>query len=508
MVLLFYRERMKRLRLLILIQKIMEVCNILGWNVRGMNKKDKQRDILDVCRENKVGFAALFETKVKHQKVVDDVVNNFPNLEIFSSEIISRRILLLWQRKFVSVDILIEDPQLIHCKVRIRGLQIAFFVTAVYGFNSINERKDLWSKLQSLGQNVEPWVIFGDFNAMFRYNDRTGGNPVSAKDIEDAQQWLSNGEVEEFKCAGSHNTWSNKHDVGDRIYSKLDRVFTNSSWYQSFPNTDAIFKWDNVSDHMMGGWQRETKKEGLDAVNIKLLRVKHVLRRFSKDSVGDVTRDFKRAKEDLYQAQEALAKNPTDITLQQKEKLSQVTFTTTHAKYISYLRQQSKITWVRCNDENSNYFHASMRKRKLENRITTFSIGSHVEDDCGKVVNHFLNHFKRFMGSRSSVIAEIDLDCIQYGNLLDLEQQVNLIRRFTRKDVKKALFSIHSTKSPGLDGYGSGFFKALWNQIGGEVSSAILGFFFRMGSYLHSLMKQLSLLSLKLRILKRPLTLD
>ncbi|XP_060972430.1 uncharacterized protein LOC133038329 [Cannabis sativa] len=132
-----------------------------------------------------------------------------------------------------------------------------------------------------------------------------------------------------------------------------------------------------------------------------------------------------------------------------------------------------------------------MRKRKLENRITTFSIGSHVEDDCGKVVNHFLNHFKRFMGSRSSVIDEIDLDCIQYGNLLNLEQQVNLIRPFTRKDVKKALFSIHSTKSPGLDGYGSGFFKALWNQIGGEVSSAILGFF-RMGSYLPSLMKQLS----------------
>ncbi|XP_060972431.1 uncharacterized protein LOC133038330 [Cannabis sativa] len=388
MVLLFYRERMKRLWLLTLIQKIMEVCNILGWNVRGMNKKDKQRDILDVCRENKVGFGALFETKVKHQKVVDDVVNNFPNWEIFSSEIISRRILLLWQRKFVSVDILIEDPQLIHCKVRIRGLQIAFFVTAVYGLNSINERKDLWSKLQSLGQNVEPWVIFGDFNAMFRYNDRTGGNPVSAKDIEDAQQWLSNGQVEEFKCAGSHNTWSNKHDVGDRIYSKLDRVFTNNSWYQSFPNTDAIFKWDNVSDHsfciiksheigqvgyklfrfcnhwmlcngfaetVMGGWQHETKKEGLDAVNIKLLRVKHVLRRFSKDSVGDVTRDFKRTKEDLYQAKEALAKNPTDITLQQKEKLSQVTFTTTHAKYISYLRQQSKITWVRCNDENSNY---------------------------------------------------------------------------------------------------------------------------------------------------------
>uniref|UniRef100_A0A803NUL9 Uncharacterized protein n=1 Tax=Cannabis sativa TaxID=3483 RepID=A0A803NUL9_CANSA len=42
------------------------------------------------------------------------------------------------------------------------------------------------------------------------------------------------GQVDEFKCFGAHFTWSNKHEVRDRIFSKLDRVFTNDKWLISF----------------------------------------------------------------------------------------------------------------------------------------------------------------------------------------------------------------------------------------------------------------------------------
>uniref|UniRef100_A0A803QHA5 Reverse transcriptase n=1 Tax=Cannabis sativa TaxID=3483 RepID=A0A803QHA5_CANSA len=50
-------------------------------------------------------------------------------------------------------------------------------------------------------------------------------------------------------------------------------------------------------------------------------------------------------------------------------------------------------------------------------------------------------------------------------------------RPFTKGDVKKALLSIHSSKSAGLDGFGSGFYKDLWSKIRDEVSNAVLSFF-------------------------------
>lgn len=39
-----------------------------------------------------------------------------------------------------------------------------------------------------------------------------------------------------------------------------------------------------------------------------------------------------------------------------------------------------------------------------------------------------------------------------------MEHQVKLLQVYSRKDVKEAMFHINSNKSPGQDGYGSGFF--------------------------------------------------
>ncbi|XP_062076005.1 uncharacterized protein LOC133780148 [Humulus lupulus] len=410
---------------------------MVGWNVRGMNKQEKQKAILDVCKENKVGFGALFETKVKHEKIDEVFENNFPNWDYFSSPITSGRILVFWQAKFVKVDILLEDPQLVHCKIKVCG-------------ESFLCHGGLWN----------------------------GGRQILAKDIVDAQNWLALGQVEEFKCSGAHYTWSNKHEVGDRIFSKLDRVFTNDYWLDSFPKTEACFKWDCVSDHSYcviksqelnkvgfipfkycNHWlhyrgYKETVLQcwnstlgsggGLSKLVQKLFRVKHVLKRFNME--------------------EAVSQ------VQQK-------FTDKQIRYASFLKQQSKVNWVKFSDDNSRYFHAVMRKRRLENRITSFTIGDKIEDDYSKVVEHFLSHFENFMGRRSLANKEINIDCLNQGNRLTLEQQVRLLRPFNKSDVKKALFSIHSSKSPGLDGFGSGFFKGLWADIGDEISQSVLEFF-------------------------------
>uniref|UniRef100_A0A803P6E6 Uncharacterized protein n=1 Tax=Cannabis sativa TaxID=3483 RepID=A0A803P6E6_CANSA len=79
---------------------------------------------------------------------------------------------------------------------------------------------------------------------MFSFQEKYGGRPIQSEDIMDAQSWLALGQVEEFKSSGSFYTWTNKHEVGDRIFSKLDRVFINNIWLDEFPNTDACFKWE------------------------------------------------------------------------------------------------------------------------------------------------------------------------------------------------------------------------------------------------------------------------
>ena len=58
------------------------------------------------------------------------------------------------------------------------------------------------------------------------------------------------------------------------------------------------------------------------------------------------------------------------------------------------------------------------------------------------------------------------------------EDETNsLLSPFTPSDVKEAVFDIAEDKAPGPDGYSSGFFKAAWPIVEGEVTRAVLDFF-------------------------------
>jgi len=66
---------------------------------------------------------------------------------------------------------------------------------------------------------------------------------------------------------------------------------------------------------------------------------------------------------------------------------------------------------------------------------------------------------------------------VNLGGCLSLEQQMPICLPFSDSDIKKVLFSIPSHKSPGPDGYNSGFYKACWDDIGPLVCAAIKEFF-------------------------------
>jgi len=94
--------------------------------------------------------------------------------------------------------------------------------------------------------------------------------------------------------------------------------------------------------------------------------------------------------------------------------------------------------------------------------------------------------YKRLLGEQNNWRRQIDPHVIGMGNILTVEQQLALCASFTEKDIKTAIFSIPNTKSPGPDGFSSGFFKSTWHLTGGLVKDAIQQFFLtrKMPDYL------------------------
>ncbi|XP_062114106.1 uncharacterized protein LOC133825135 [Humulus lupulus] len=389
----------------------MDNNNTLSWNVRGLNSKNKQQVILDVCGNNKVGIGALIETKLKGDRIRDLMNSSFVGWKFYSSSVVEGCILLIWKAHMMKIEVIQETSQLLHCRVSLVGVNLTYFLSVVYGSNQLETRKSLWSNLANVQRPVTPWLIMGDFNAVFYVDDRLGGRSISVKEMEDARHWLALGEATEMKTLGPKYTWTNKQDGGARIYSKMDRVFSNDSWFDSFPLPVSYVQWDVIYDHCY----LLIKQGDFHSRGVKPFQF------FNMWAVHENSR---------------------------------------------------KLFFIIA------YFHASLKKRQLSNHIISYVDANECfVEDYAKVVDYYFHHFKNHLGNASRASGQIDSKCISNGPVLSLDDQLHLIKPFTYHEVRSAMFSINSVKIPGLDGYGAGFFKVLWKDIGKEISVAILDFF-------------------------------
>ncbi|XP_062118450.1 uncharacterized protein LOC133832078 [Humulus lupulus] len=331
----------------------------------------------------------------------------------------------------------------------------SFCFTVVYGSNQLENRRALWSEITVLSFPVKSWLIVGDFNSVFNSADRMGGKAISPKELEDARKWLDLGIVEEMKLLGSFYTWSNNQDGNNHIFSKLDRVFFNEDWLDSFPNVSAIANWEVVSDHCAIVLKHiSVQKNGLrpfrffnmwtshpkfktTQISRKLHQLKFKLKRFNWRIVGDIVKNYEESKNVYQQAKINLFSDPNNQTLSVIERASHLEFKKQEAAYACYL----------------------------------------VEVDYPKVISHFTQHFQSFLGGYSVAYGLIESSVVHLGSILSLDDQTELLKPFTFQDVKTAMFSIKAVKSPSPDGFGAGFFKSLWFVIGKEVATAVLEFF-------------------------------
>ncbi|XP_062114704.1 uncharacterized protein LOC133825827 [Humulus lupulus] len=416
---------------------------------------------------------ALLETKIKGARVQEVLNSNFKGWDFYSSMSLEGRVLLIWKPNWVKIDVLIDNAQFIHCKVQIWTTCQTFFLYVVYGSNQLEIRKDLWSELSAISLPVKSWIILGDFNSVFEAADRMGGKTISPKEVEDSRRWLDLGQVEEMKLLGSYYTWSNNQDGTNHIFSKLDRVFVNEDWLDTFPNVNAIASWEVISDHcaiilkhiavqrsgvypfrffnmwtqhplfkstVQASWMDSLASEGygLQQIMRKLHCLKFILKRSNWRIVGNIIKNYEDSKLLFQQAKNNLFSNPNDQNLRDVERATHREFKIQEAAYASFLYQKSKVDWIRFGDENSTMFYAR----------------------------------------RSSAASGfIENSVVQSGVTLNLDDQYVLIKPFTYQEVKSAMFSIKAVKSPGPDGFGAGFYKSLWPIIGREVAAAVIEFF-------------------------------
>ena len=208
----------------------------------------------------------------------------------------------------------------------------------------------------------------------------------------------------------------------------------------------------------------------------KLRSVKTRLKAFNFHVFANVREKVVEVREALHRAQTALLSNPNDPGLVGNEKVCLKNFHDLALAEEGFLKQKSRIQWLKLGDQNSNFFHKAVKARNSRNSIKSITLENGCRSkDSDTIKQEVLNHFQSVLGSN---MRDSATDAYHMDGLVWSSKHLDILHsRITHEEIKSAMFSIDDTKAPGPDRFSSLFFKRAWSIVGSEVSAAVVDFF-------------------------------
>ncbi|TYK26641.1 putative non-LTR retroelement reverse transcriptase [Cucumis melo var. makuwa] len=208
-----------------------------------------------------------------------------------------------------------------------------------------------------------------------------------------------------------------------------------------------------------------------------LHNLKPALRRCFGRHIQRLSEEVRIAKEGMDRAQREVERNPMSDVLSRQAGLATESFWTAVRLEEASLRQKSRIQWLNLGDQNTAFFHRSVRSRMSRNSLLSLvdSDGSRVAHDgvLSWQLIIFVTVWDLRFGYRE--LTPVIDDIVQFRWPEKCCQALQL--PISRDEVRRVLFSMDNGKAPGPDGFSLGFFKGTWTVVGEDFCDAVLHFF-------------------------------
>lgn len=135
--------------------------------------------------------------------------------------------------------------------------------------------------------------------------------------------------------------------------------------------------------------------------------------------------------------------------------------------------QKSRIQWLKEDDANSRFFHSWVNKQRRHNEILCLLVEDRevvqVDEIRQTVREHFQAHFFRQVKYRP------DLTQLSFQVIGQQDNEV-LVAPFGVEEIREAVWSCDSAKSPGPDDFNYCFIKEFWEVMKDDVIAFIQEF--------------------------------
>ncbi|KAK9672447.1 hypothetical protein RND81_12G101300, partial [Saponaria officinalis] len=378
---------------------------------------------------------------------------------------------IIWKKSSLNIQVLIRDSQWIH---------------------------------------VRPWVALGDFNCVRRSSERISSSPPDISAMKAFNDALYSAGLEELTTHGCPFTWTNKQDGIDRKWMRLDRAVVNALWQSAFPASVADVPTAGMSDHspvlvyvwppddsrpnqfrFLNCWAqygrflplvKEVWREPVYGCPMyrlvsHLKSLKARLKQLHGESYSSISARINRLTSQLKMCQERIQIDPVNHSLLDEEKGICQNLCKLKNAELSTAYQREKVQDVKMGDASTSYFFAKVTARRSICHIAKVKDMLGTECTSFETISEaFITYYSQLLGSATEG-QDFDASIMRTGPILTAEDCSQLTRAISDGEIREALFAIDINKSPGPDGYTSGFFKAGWDIVQTDFIKAVRGFF-------------------------------
>uniref|UniRef100_A0A803PYE5 Uncharacterized protein n=1 Tax=Cannabis sativa TaxID=3483 RepID=A0A803PYE5_CANSA len=179
----------------------------------------------------------------------------------------------------------------------------------------------------------------------------------------------------------------------------------------------------------------------------KLRRLKNMLNQINKIGFSEIHKTEVTVRAELAELQSKLSQEPQNKKLMEQEQVVRKKCTGINKAFASSMSQKSKVSWVKFGYENSHIFHASLKSRRIQNRIFL------IEDEHGnwcdtpnQIQHAFLEYYQKLLGSTTPGRRKVHQSVVDLGPKINDYHKEILLTDYTTKEVEEAMFSIDGIK--------------------------------------------------------------
>ncbi|OVA11803.1 hypothetical protein BVC80_637g5 [Macleaya cordata] len=266
-----------------------------------------------------------------------------------------------------------------------------------------------------------------------------GGRMTLGPYIEDFNDFIAGNELVDGGFNGSKYTWCNNQQGTNRIWARLDRVLTNSSWVQAFPPISIHHQACICSDHSLlvvslhhqirrgpspfrfqrmwvthatydsllkDHWNLEVVGRPLHVLVTKLKIFRYKLKSWNSQIFGNVHQILHTLEDKILVAEAALEGSWQDdigIELNRYKALHKQAVLQESIFY----KQKSGVRWLDEGDDNTKFFHMVAKVRRSRNLISGLFLPNGAwTEDLGLLHKEAIDYYAGILSSEGCLIQE------------------------------------------------------------------------------------------------------